>query len=257
MLTVQDIRFGYKTPLFTQFSWQVATGEHWTVLGPSGCGKTSLLKLLAGLYLPASGTILLNDKPLKRPNPATGLILQNYGLLPWATVWGNVALGLRLRRFYGRDGIHTPKDLPLPTTHQRHEIVSYWLKRLGLWEQRHLLPRQLSGGQKQRVAIARTLALQPKLLLMDEPFNSLDAPTREGLQNLVMELRQELNITTVIVTHAIDEAAILGSKIMLLQAPPHQHPAIIENPAAESSDYRRSSAYLAMRSTLREMMNLP
>lgn len=256
MITVDNLQYGFKQPLFTDFSWEVEDGEHWTVLGPSGCGKSTLLKLLAGVYLPQSGTIHVAGKPLKRPRPETGLILQNYGLLPWATVWNNVALGLHIRRFYGRDGVHTPQHLPLPTRRERRDIVQHWLRRLDIWDQRRQFPVQLSGGQQQRVAIGRTLALKPDLLLMDEPFNSLDAPTREGLQDLVLALRRELKMTTIIVTHAVDEAAVLGSRILVLEDPPHSTPVIIENPEAAFSDYRQSSAYLHMRNHLREIMGL-
>lgn len=254
MIDLEHIHFAYKEPLFSGFSWQVGAGEHWTILGPSGCGKTTLLKLLAALYLPQSGNVQIAGKTLSRPRPRTGLILQNYGLLPWANVWANVALGLRIRRFYGRDGVHSPQDAPLPSRRQRREIVQHWLERLGLWSLRRAFPAQLSGGQQQRVAIARTLALAPDLLLMDEPFNSLDAPTRESLQNLVLDLRAELKITTVIVTHALEEAAVLGSKILVMGQPPHLRPAVVENPAAEAKDYRASSAYHQMRNHLREML---
>lgn len=256
MIEVKDLTFGFKSPIFGTFNWQVERGEHWTVLGPSGCGKTTLLKLLAGVYRPDGGTICINNKVLTRPRPETGLILQNYGLLPWATVWSNVALGLRIRRFYGQDGIHTPKNKPLPSRSERREIVEYWLRRLGIWEQRRQFPGQLSGGQQQRVAIARTLALEPDLLLMDEPFNSLDAPTRERLQNLVLELRVELNITTVIVTHAVDEAAVLGSRILFMGEPPHTKSVIIDNLNSEDTAYRTSTAYLDMRNLLRQQMGV-
>lgn len=259
MIDIKNLTYGFesmKSPLYVNFDWRIEQGEHWTILGPSGCGKTTLLKLIAGLQLPHTGTITIYDKPIKRPRPESGLILQDYGLLPWATVWQNVALGLKVRRFYGRDGIHTPKEAPLPTRAQSRTLITNWLKRLKLWEQRHKFPAQISGGQRQRVAIARTLALFPDLLLMDEPFNSLDAPTRESLQNLILELRDEFKMTTVIVTHAIDEAAVLGSKILLLHDPPNRETTVINNPAAEDRHYRTTSAYLAMRNHLRLLMGL-
>ncbi len=257
MIDINNLHFGYSQQLLYQdFSWQVEAGEHWTIVGPSGGGKTTLLKLLAGLIFPQHGTIRINDGPLKRPRPETGLILQDYGLLPWGTVWHNVALGLWIRRFYGRDGIHTPQHIPLPTSKERRQIVTHWLQRLNIWGQRRNFPGQLSGGQRQRVAIARTLALQPDLLLMDEPFNSLDAPTREALQDLIVELRAEFNMTTIIVTHAIDEAAILGSKILFLEEPPISVPTVIDNPASEEPLYRTTHAYIDMRNHLRQMMGL-
>jgi NitT/TauT family transport system ATP-binding protein len=260
MIEIADLTYGFRDaaqPLFKGFSWAVAAGEHWTILGPSGCGKTTLLKLLAGLRFPQAGALTIERKSLKRPRPETGLILQDYGLLPWSTVWHNVALGLKIRRFYGQDGIHTPKDGHVPGRRERRAIVDRWLRRLGLWEQRRQFPGQLSGGQRQRVAIARTLALEPDLLLMDEPFNSLDAAIREELQDLIIELRIELKMTTIIVTHAIDEAAVLGSRILFLQNPPHTRPTIIENPASEDPQYRTHAAYLEMRNHLRQLMGLP
>lgn len=259
MIEIQAITYRHRpqiAPVYEGFSWAVAAGEHWTILGPSGCGKTTLLKLIAGLYRPQAGQVCIQGKPLTRPRPGSGLILQDYGLLPWATVWQNAALGLRIRRFYGRDGVHTPLDEPLPTRSEQREIVDHWLHRLGLWEVRRAFPSQLSGGQRQRVAIARTLALKPDLLLMDEPFNSLDAPTREGLQDLILALRAEFNMTTVIVTHAIDEAAVLGSRILYLNTPPQRETVIIENPSSERRDYRTTTAYLEMRNDLRQLMGL-
>ena len=143
-----------------------------------------------------------------RPRPRTGLILQDFWLLPWATCEDNISLGLRIHGFYGPDGKHAP--LRSPAGAAWLERRDRWLARLGLEAVRRQYPGQLSGGQRQRAAIARTLALNPDLLLMDEPFASLDAPTREGLQNLTLELQAEQQLTTVVVTHSIEEAAFLG-----------------------------------------------
>jgi NitT/TauT family transport system ATP-binding protein len=180
MLQVDSLTYSYADgpPVFEEFNWRVESEESWAVLGPSGCGKTTLLYLLAGLRLPTGGEIRIDGQVLTRPRPKTGLILQDYGLLPWATVRQNAALGLRVRRFYGPDGTHAPEDF------QAGYSVDPWLERLGLLSQAEKYPSQISGGQRQRTAIARTLVLQPDLLLMDEPFSSLDAPTREGLQVL-------------------------------------------------------------------------
>ena len=174
--------YGHSTPIFQDFSWEAGRGDAWAILGPSGCCKTTLLYLLAGLRPPTTGRIIIDGQPLERPRPHTGLILQDYGLLPWATVQQNAALGLRVRTFYGPDGKHAPKNF------RPVENVKPWLDRLGLASQTDKYPSQISGGQRQRTAIARTLALEPDLLLMDEPFSSLDAPTREDLQNLSLEL---------------------------------------------------------------------
>lgn len=251
MIELDDITFAYpqQPPIFEGLNWHVARGEAWAVLGPSGCGKTTLLYLLAGLYQPTAGTIRVAGQVQTSPRPRTGLILQEYGLLPWATARRNVTLGLEIRGFYGPDGKHAPTDDDLA---DKAERVRYWLERLNLTDHADKFPGQLSGGQRQRVAIARTLALNPDLLLMDEPFSSLDAPTREGLQDLTFELRAEQDLTTVIVTHAIEEAAILGRKIMVLGQPPNSQPVIIENTHAGDPDFRHRPAFFDMCTLLRD-----
>jgi NitT/TauT family transport system ATP-binding protein len=221
------------------------------VLGPSGCGKTTLLYLLAGLRFPTSGRVIIDGQPLERPRPHTGLILQDYGLLPWATVRQNAELGLRVRAFYGPDGKHAPQDF------QPVVDLDPWLERLGLAAFQKQYPGQISGGQRQRTAIARTLALQPDVLLMDEPFSSLDAPTRQGLQTLIQELWTEQELTLVIVTHAIEEAAILGHKILLLGHPPNTQAEIIENPGAAQPGFRDSQDYNRLCRELRTRMEIP
>ena len=239
MIQINSLTFAYphNSPLFESFSLSISRGETWSILGPSGCGKTSLLYLLAGLRQPTSGEIKIDDEVLSRPRPHSGLILQDYGLLPWSTVRENVELGLRVRKFYGADGKHTPENY-LPKNN-----VNHWLERLGLGEVAEKFPSQISGGQRQRTAIARTLALEPDLLLMDEPFSSLDAISREDLQNLTLSLCAEQNLTLVIVTHAIEEAAVLGKKILLLDTAPNQNAHVFDNPNAGQKNHRGSQAY--------------
>lgn len=250
MIRLESLTYTYPNQLsiFERFDWQARRGEAWAVLGPSGCGKTTLLYLLAGLHTPTSGRVLIDGQPLERPRPHTGLILQDYGLLPWATVRQNAELGLRVRTFYGPDGKHAPQDF--------RPVVDLdpWLARLGLAEFQKQYPGQISGGQRQRTAIARTLALQPDLLLMDEPFSSLDAPTRQSLQKLMLELWVEQELTLVIVTHAIEEAAMLGKQILVLGLPPNRQPVIVDNPQAGEAGYRQSAAYQATCQALRENM---
>lgn len=250
MIYLDSISYAYPqgTPVFQDYSWQVERGQSWAVLGPSGCGKTTLLYLLAGLRFPTAGRILIDGEILRRPRPQTGLILQDYGLLPWATVKQNVSLGFKIRDFYGPDGTHAPADF-IPASN-----VDAWIERLGLTEHVDKYPSQLSGGQRQRTAIARTLALQPDLLLMDEPFSSLDAPTREGLQNLTLELKAEQHLTLIIVTHAIEEAAFMGSHILLLENPPNTQAQIFPNPNAGKPGYRDSKEYHELCAELRNRM---
>ena len=248
MITTASLTFGYprSIPIFQDFNWQVQHGETWAILGSSGCGKTTLLYLLAGLRFPTKGEIEIDGERLTRPRPHSGLILQDYGLLPWATVRENAGLGLKVREFYGEDGKHAPKNF------QPENNVEHWLNRLGLSEVANKYPSQISGGQRQRTAIARTLALSPDLLLMDEPFSSLDAITREDLQNLTLSLCEEQNLTLVIVTHSIEEAASLGGKILLLGSSPR----IFENPTARQCDHRNSQEYRNLCNILwREMRN--
>ncbi|MFN8459829.1 MAG: ATP-binding cassette domain-containing protein, partial [Anaerolineae bacterium] len=208
-----NIIFSYPSgaAIFQNFSWEIKRGETWAIIGPSGCGKSTLLYLIAGLRQVTGGQIRVDNQPITRPRPQTGLILQDYGLLPWATVWDNAALGLDIRRFYGPDGKHTPTD---ESFDDRVERVDYWLDRLGIGHIARRYPGHISGGQRQRTAIARTLALNPDVLLMDEPFGALDALTREDLQRLTLELQAERNLTTLIVTHNIDEAVFMGRKIL-------------------------------------------
>jgi len=251
MIKLRSLSFGYpqSKPIFDDFNWHAQNGETWAILGTSGCGKTTLLYLLAGLQFPTSGQILIDNQPLTRPQPRTGLILQDYGLLPWASVRQNAELGLKVRNFYGADGVHTPQD------YRPEQNVTPWLERLGIACIADKYPSQISGGQRQRAAIARTLALQPDLLLMDEPFSSLDAVIREDLQNLTLELCAEGGITLVIVTHNIEEAAAMGQKILLLGAPPNQEAHIFENPSVVESGYRDSKDYQVLCQTLRRELS--
>jgi ABC-type nitrate/sulfonate/bicarbonate transport system ATPase subunit len=253
MIHVQELTFVYPngTTIFEAFSWTAEPGEAWAIIGPSGCGKSTLLYLLAGLRQPSAGRVLIDGQPLTRPRPRTGLILQDYGLLPWATVWDNAALGLQIRSFYGPDGVHTPSDEKLD---DRQTRVDYWLKRLGIDHVARQYPQQVSGGQRQRAAIARTLVLRPDLLLMDEPFGALDALTREDLQNLTLELRAEQRLTTVIVTHNIEEAVFMGEKILVLGRPPNRRAMVVHNPQAGAKGYRQQDIFFTRCNELRELM---
>ncbi|NJC95493.1 MAG: ABC transporter ATP-binding protein [Anaerolineales bacterium] len=250
MISIRSIDFAYSSLplLFKEFSLEISRGETWAILGPSGCGKTTLLYLLAGLRFPTAGGIEIDGQRLARPRPHSGLILQDYGLLPWSTVRENVELGLRLRKFYGADGTHAPRNF------QPKSNVDHWLERLGIDMVADKYPSQLSGGQRQRTAIARTLALEPDLLLMDEPFSSLDAVTREGLQNLTLSLCAENQLTLVVVTHAIEEAVILGRKILLLDEAPTRTARVFENPAAGTDGHAGGKRYQELCNLLRREM---
>jgi len=172
------------------------------VIGPSGCGKTTLIYALAGLLEKDNGSIEIFGKKQNGIRKQTGLILQNYGLLPWKTVQQNIALGLKVRD-------ENPKIIK--------EKVNAILNKLDIKGLEEKYPSQLSGGQKQRVAIGRSLALSSDLLLMDEPSSSLDEISREKLQNLILKLHKENPLTLVIVTHNIAEAVFLGQKIVVMK----------------------------------------
>ena len=251
MIDLESVSFQYKTtPLFINFNWHIEKNDSWAILGPSGCGKSTLLSLLAGLRHPTSGNIRINNLPLSRPRPQTGLILQDYGLLPWATVRENVTLGIEIRKFYGADGVHAPEEF------SKNSNVNDWLARLGVMGISSKYPAQISGGERQRTAIARTLVLKPDLLLMDEPFSSLDAPTRESLQELTNELVREQNLTMVMVTHSIEESALLGGKVLLLNGTPNQNAVIIENPDFDKRGFHESHAYQILCKKIRSIMQI-
>ena len=252
MIVVERLTFAYpgQPPVFQDFNWEVRSGERWAVIGPSGCGKSTLLYLLAGLRKPVAGSVRVAGVSVTRPRASIGLILQDYGLLPWATVWENVALGMRLGRFYAHKRENGPAR-PYPPPDIPPARIEYWLERLGIAELRNAYPSQLSGGQRQRTAIARTLVLEPSVLLMDEPFSSLDALTRDDLQDLVAALAAETNLTLVLVTHNIEEAALLGQRILVLDMPPTRQARVIENPLASHPGYRSQPEYWAKCTELR------
>ena len=244
MIEIKDLTFAYggSQPIFETFTWQIQRGDSWAVIGPSGCGKTTLLYLMAGLYHPNSGSIHIEGSEILSPRPRSGLVLQDHGLLPWATVLQNARLGLTIREFYGSDGRHTPPDEDLHTD-EADQRVQYWLEKLGIAHLHDMFPSQLSRGQRQRTAIARTLATQPDLLILDEPFSALDAPTREDLQNLIIDLHKTAGLTFIIVTHDIEVAVIMGKRILILNEGTNHLLRIHENQEAGSQGYRYQAGF--------------
>ncbi len=194
-----EFRYGNKPPIFQDFHWHAVRGQAWAVIGASGCGKSTLLYLLAGLLKPTAGRVMVGGQPLAGPRPRTGLILQDYGLLPWATIRENVRLGLRIRRFYGPDGIHAPAEgLPAGAEEQ----VEAWLEKLGISSVANSYPGQVSGGQRQRTAIARALVRLPVLVLADEPTGNLDQSTAAQVADLLLELQEAERNMLITVTHS-------------------------------------------------------
>ncbi len=255
MIAINNLTFAYsgQPPLFQDYSLHVGRGEALAIIGPSGCGKTTLLYLLAGLRRPQSGSIKIDQKPISRPRPRSGLVLQDHGLLPWQTVRENARLGLTIWGFYGSDGRHAPVDEQLAPT-QADQRVDVWLKRLGIESLKDQYPLQLSRGQRQRTAIARTLAMEPDLLLMDEPFSALDAPAREDLQNFIITLHKESNLTYVIVTHDIEVAVVMGQKILVLQRDCNQEAQMMDNTCAGFTDGRMQDEFQYKCEDLRQLL---
>ena len=244
MIELVDVSFAYSghPPLFDHFSLHVGQGESWAIIGPSGCGKSTLLYLLAGLKRPSSGRILIAGETIIRPRPRTGLILQDHGLLPWATVEQNARLGLAIRQLYGPDGRHAPIDDNLEPEEATRQ-VDYWLHWLGIADLRDKFPSQLSRGQRQRTAIARTLVLAPDLLLMDEPFSALDAPIRIELQTVMAEFHRQSPLTSITVTHDIEEAVFMGRHILVLRQGRNRSAEITRNDLAGQIEERNSPAF--------------
>jgi NitT/TauT family transport system ATP-binding protein len=180
---------------------QVAAGEFVCLLGPSGCGKSTLLNAIAGFLVPSTGEILIEGRAISGPGPDRGMVFQEYALFPWMTVADNVGFGLAIKR------------LPRAEIAAR---VDQLLARFGLLQFRDRFPKDLSGGMRQRVAIARVLALDPPILLMDEPFAALDALTRQTLQDDLLRLWAELGKTVIFVTHSIDEALYLADRVVVM-----------------------------------------
>ena len=244
MIEIKGLTFAYggQPPIFQGFNWSVTRGEAWSVIGPSGCGKTTLLYLLAGLRRPHSGQIVIDGSLITRPRPRNGLVLQDHGLLPWSTVRQNASLGLTIWEFYGSDGKHAPADRNLDPR-QAEQRVDYWLEKLGIRGLQNQFPAKLSRGQRQRTAIARTLVTEPDLLMLDEPFSALDAPTRDDLETEVISLRREMNLTYIIITHDIEVAVVMGNKILVLQEGLNRNPPVIENESFGMVDNRDHLAF--------------
>jgi ABC-type nitrate/sulfonate/bicarbonate transport system ATPase subunit len=180
-------------------------GEFRVLLGPSGCGKSTLLRMIAGLDKPTSGQVLVNGEVVTHPGKDRGMVFQKYTSFPWLTVADNIAYGMKI------NGVPEP---------QRKEAVDRLLKSVGLTEFAEVYPETLSGGMQQRVAIARTLALRPSVILMDEPFGALDAQTRSDMQQLLLQIWDETACTILFVTHDVEEAVYLADRIFIMSSHP-------------------------------------
>ncbi len=190
--------------VLSNISLKVERGEFVALIGHSGCGKSTLLNIVAGLQTPTTGAVILDGKAVERPGPDRAVVFQNHSLLPWLTVYENVRLGV---------------DKVFATTKsraQRHDWVMQNLELVQMIPARDKRPSEISGGMKQRVGIARALAMEPKVLLLDEPFGALDALTRAHLQDQVMDIQQRLKNTVIMITHDVDEATLLADRIVMM-----------------------------------------
>ncbi|HWL43581.1 MAG TPA: ABC transporter ATP-binding protein [Ilumatobacter sp.] len=211
VVAIDDLTFG------------AAAGEFVCIVGPSGCGKTTLLRCISGLASPTSGTARLDGRTIDAPPEGLALVFQDYSrsLLPWMTVWNNVMLPLKAAKLPKAD---------------REARAAEALDAVGLGEFHHRHPWQLSGGMQQRVAIARALAYRPKVLLMDEPFASVDAQTRNELEDLVLQVHARFDITVVFVTHDIDESVYLADRVIVLAPRPTSVRTVIDVPLPRPRD---------------------
>jgi NitT/TauT family transport system ATP-binding protein len=203
--TYYDIYTGQHVAAVEAISLEIAPGEFVAILGPSGCGKTTLLNMVAGFIPPTRGEILLNGRRIQGPGPDRGVVFQSFALFPWKTVLDNVAFGLKMR------GV--PRE-------ERDRIAREYIALVGLDGFEHRYPHELSGGMQQRVGVARVLANNPELLLMDEPFASVDAQTRMTLQEELTRIWEARHPTILFVTHDVEEAVFLANRVIVLTPRP-------------------------------------
>ena len=183
---------------------QIKQGEFISLIGHSGCGKSTVLNIVAGLYKATTGGVILEGKEVNEPGPERAVVFQNHSLLPWLTAYENVELAVK-RVFKGKK-----------TKAEMKEWIEHNMELVHMSHAMHKRPSEISGGMKQRVGIARALAMQPKVLLMDEPFGALDALTRAHLQDSLMEIQNDLNNTVIMITHDVDEAVLLSDRIVMM-----------------------------------------
>jgi len=223
------------------FDLDVRPGEFFTILGPSGCGKSTFLSMLAGLSRKTGGSITIDGRPADGINLHQGVVFQGYALFPWRTVLRNIEVGLEIRKL--------PKA-------ERRRTAQAFLELVGLEGFGHRYPHELSGGMRQRVAIARSLAYNPDLLLMDEPFAALDAQTREILQSELLRIWELHKKTIVFITHSLDEAIYLSDRIAVMTHRPGRIKAILDVPLPRprAPEIRNSTAFVQLRQQAWEIL---
>ncbi|HEY6366238.1 MAG TPA: ABC transporter ATP-binding protein [Candidatus Binatia bacterium] len=225
---------------FRNVELNVRSNEVLCIVGPSGCGKTTLLRCIGGLLAPSSGQVLIDGQIVSSPRPGVAIVFQHFGLLPWKTVLENVAFGLKIA------GV---------SRQQLAERVEHYIRLVGLAGFENQYPYQLSGGMQQRVGLARALAIHPEILLMDEPFASVDAQTREVLQEELLRLHERERKTMVFITHSIDEALVLGDRVAVMATRPGRVKEVLAVNFARPRDpaaVRAESRYTEMRNHIWE-----
>lgn len=242
MLVFQTCAAGYEgVPVFRSVSFSVGEGHLYAIIGRSGCGKTTLLSCAAGLHALYAGTVSRAGEVVHEPHPRIGLVPQDPGLFPWYTVARNVGLGLEIAGLSRR------------STGYRQRVEQA-LQSVGLLHCAARLPSRLSGGERQRVSLARTLARNPDVLLLDEPFSALDALTREALQDDLVQLLSVRRIAAVLVTHSIEEAVFLGSRIAIMTGRPATLHELDSGPAGKPGRWSRTDhAYAEQCRRVREL----
>jgi NitT/TauT family transport system ATP-binding protein len=232
-----------KLQVVDDVSYEIHDGDFIAVIGPSGSGKTTMMSMLAGFQKPSSGRVLFDGQDVSGPGPERGVIFQEYGVFPWLTVRQNIAFGLQLKANRVSDA-------------QQTQICDHYLSLMGLSDFANSYPKHLSGGMRQRLAIARAYAVKPQFLLMDEPFGALDAQTRSNMQNLLLEVLAAENKTVMLITHSVEEAIYLASKIVVVTARPARIKEIIEVPFGYPRDesIHESPEYAHLRSRIRDLV---
>ncbi|SFA80991.1 NitT/TauT family transport system ATP-binding protein [Cohnella sp. OV330] len=221
---------------------EVRQGEFMVIVGPSGCGKSTLLDLLAGLTKPGGGQILLDGQAISGPNLDRGIVFQQYALFPWKTALANVEFGLEAKGVGRRE---------------RRETAQRFIELVGLGGFEHRYPHELSGGMKQRIAIARSLAYDPEVLLMDEPFAALDAQTRETLQSELLRIWEATGKTIIFITHGIEEAVYLGQRVAIMTSRPGRIKRVIDIPfesRRSEEDLRSNPDFVKLRHEIWELL---